>query len=234
MGLNAAALRLLAEKGLTAADIVELAEALEVRADPTAAERMRRYRANKAAKEAKPVTRNVTDERDGTPTPNEYISNPHVSPDGAKAPCPPSLSERVVSAWNDQAKPAGATGANPLNADRRKALSLRVKEHGEDAVFTAIANIAASPFHCGKNDRGWSANIGWLLKSPENFAKALEMGGGRSAAPSIDMDEYRARMARLEAGGFRPDARLADPQAPPRAGKPVALGELLQRQAGSA
>jgi hypothetical protein len=65
-----------------------------------------------------------------------------------------------------------------MDAARRKALAARIKDHGEQAVFDAIANLAASKFHCGENDRGWRANLGWLLTSPGNFLKALEMGAG--------------------------------------------------------
>jgi hypothetical protein len=80
-----------------------------------------------------------------------------------------------VEAWNDGPGKRGATTAKPLNADRRKSLSVRLREHSEAEVFEAIGNLAASDWHCGKNDRGWCVNIGWLLKSPENFQKALEL-----------------------------------------------------------
>lgn len=42
--MNAATLRLLAEKGLSIEDIIEVAESLERKSDPTAAERQSRYR----------------------------------------------------------------------------------------------------------------------------------------------------------------------------------------------
>lgn len=101
---------------------------------------------------------------------NDIYSNP---PGGAKA---PSLAERVVDAWNEGPAAKGATKAKPLDANRRKALCVRMKEHTEIELFEAIGNLAASAWHCGANPNGWTANLGWLLKSPENFQKALEMG----------------------------------------------------------
>lgn len=68
MSLSAAALKIMADKGLTAHDIAEIAAANEKRGDPTAAERMRNMRARK---KARTVTRNVTPEppNDNTLTP---------------------------------------------------------------------------------------------------------------------------------------------------------------------
>ena len=45
--MNAATIRLLVEKGLSGADIAEIAESLEVKKDPTGAERQARYRARR-------------------------------------------------------------------------------------------------------------------------------------------------------------------------------------------
>ena len=116
-------------------------------------------------------------------SPNDIYSNPLPTPSGAKAPSLP-LAEQVVKAWNEGPGAAGAVTAKPLNADRRKALSVRVRENGEPAVFAAIRNLGRSAWHCGGNDRGWRADIGWLLKSPEHFQKALEMEPARAPTPT--------------------------------------------------
>jgi len=133
------------------------------------AERQARYRDKERHKASQSVTSDGSDV--SSPPPNDIYSNP---PPTAKA-VSPTLAERVVEAWNAGPKAKGATGAVALDANRRKMLSVRVREHGEQAIFDAIRNVAASPFHCGTNDRNWKANLGWLLKSPENFLKALEM-----------------------------------------------------------
>jgi hypothetical protein len=184
MSLNAQALRLLAEKGLTASDIAELAEALEVRRDPTAADRMRRYRARKSSVT---VTRNVTAE----PAPNDIYTLTPTEP-GLSNDNPHPLPIRVVEAWNSGPAKSGATVSRTLNAKRKAALRVRVREHGEDAVFEAIRNLSGSKFHCGDNDRGWKANIGWLLTNPENFQKALEMEAPPDAVRSLSVAERAA------------------------------------------
>ena len=190
--MNTETLRLLVAKGLSAEDILEISEAMDCKTRSQNAERQARFRARRKA-EKENVTNNVTS--NGVTPPNDIYSNPPVLPLSAKADCPP-LAERVVSAWNDGPKASGATGATALDANRRKWLVLRVREHGEEAVFTAIRNLAQSPFHCGANDRGWRANIGWLLKSPENFLKALEMGDARAPpAPVNPLIEQAMRYA---------------------------------------
>ncbi|WP_426261512.1 hypothetical protein [Sphingomonas sp. DC1100-1] len=134
--------------------------------------RQARYEERKRQKASESVRSDATSSPEVSP--NDIYSNPLPNPTtGAEAPS--NLAQRVVEAWNEGPGKRGATTAKPLDAGRRKSLSLRLKEHDEAEVFEAISNIAASDFHCGKNDRGWTANIGWLLKSPENFQKALEL-----------------------------------------------------------
>lgn len=80
--MNLETMRLLVAKGLSAADLLEVAETMAVRVDRTAAERQARHRAKvKAESEVVTVTRDVT--RDTvtdpalSPSPNENNSNPH-------------------------------------------------------------------------------------------------------------------------------------------------------------
>jgi hypothetical protein len=147
--------------------IAEMEAAQPVKVDAVA-ERRRAYDRQRKAK-AEGNSGGIPPESADTPL-NDIYSNP---PGGAKA---PSLADRVVEAWNSGPGAKGATKARPLDANRRKALSVRLKEHDENEVFEAIRNLAASDWHCGKNPNGWTANLGWLLKSPENFQKSLEMG----------------------------------------------------------
>jgi hypothetical protein len=182
MSLNAAALRLLAEKGLTAADIVELAEVLEVRRDPTAAARMRRHRAKKAGKgeDTVTVTRNVTPVTADAP-PNDIYSNPPRNPSEPNGSEPP-FAEKVVSEWNAGPGSRGARKAQKLDAARRKQLAARIREHGEDGVLAAIRGTAASPFHCGENDTAaYLASIGdkpWMRGRENEIAPPVRNGTG--------------------------------------------------------
>lgn len=75
--MNSATLRLLKEKGLSLDDILEIADAMERKADPTNAERQARYRANRKEKKER-VTRysnGVTPPIDNTHTPSDIPSD---------------------------------------------------------------------------------------------------------------------------------------------------------------
>jgi len=163
--------------------------------------------------------------------PNDIYSNPPENPDGAKAPSPP-FSEKVVSVWNDGPAARGATKATSLDAGRRKALAMRVRDHSEAAVLEAIGNLAASEFHCGKNDRGWRVNIGWMLKSPENFVKALEMGGGKPGGPPATPIDHAAYLAKLNDKPWLRGNQTETPapsRNPTHGRGPTAVGDLIHR-----
>lgn len=182
MNLTAAALRLMAEKGLTLTDVAEIVAANEIKADPTAAERQRRCRENKKAKVShRDVTRDP---------PNDIYSNP-PNPQSSNDDCPP-LEIRVVDFWNEAAGKSGLTKSRELDASRKRHLLARKREHGEEAVFDAIRRISASSFHCGENDRQWKANLGWVLKSPENFLKCLELPEPPKPVAPVDRAEHLA------------------------------------------
>jgi hypothetical protein len=127
----------------------------------------------------------------------------------------PPLADRVVTAWNLAAARAGLSTARPLDAARKARLATRVKAHGEQAVFDAIANLSTSVFHCGVNNHGWKATLGWLLESPVNFLKALELGqrsGAATAPPAMSAAERAAYLEQLDA---RPWASLRSPCSKP-------------------
>jgi len=138
------------------------------------AERQQRFRDQRKGRKTKGNNqRNDSNAlRDVTP-PNEYISNPPVSPspDGE---APHDFADRFVSVWNEGAK-AGLQEARKLTGQRLTKLKARKRCYTEAELLEAARNLARSPFHCGKNDREWAANIGWLIKSDENVAKALEL-----------------------------------------------------------
>lgn len=172
MTMTAAAIRLLAEKGLSALEIAEVAEAMQP-ARSANAERQARYRERKKVKaEKRYVTRNVT-------PPNDIYSNPPVSP-SPSGEAPHDFAEKLVEVWNEGAK-AGLREARKLTGQRLTMLRTRRKAFSEAELVEAVQNLARSPFHCGKNDREWTAHIGWLLKSDENVAKALELKPAKAA-----------------------------------------------------
>ncbi|WP_162875509.1 hypothetical protein [Sphingomonas crusticola] len=172
------------------------------------AERQRRVRRARRARLDGDASHSiaVTPQDSADTPPDENKSNPPL-PQSSDEDWPPahgavSIEHRVVAAWNGGAAPAGALPSRGLTARRRQSLKARMSEHGEAAVFEAIAHLAASPFHCGANDRGWRASLGWLLTSPENFQKMLELAPPPAALPPRMSATERAAAAERSAALF--------------------------------
>ena len=220
MSLSAAAIRLLANKGLSADDIADVAEANAMQKS-SAAIRQQRYR----DRNKRDVTRDVTQPL------KEETSNPGDNP-SAKADCP-KLDERIVLAWNDGPAKAGATKALPLNASRKRHLAARVRENGEEAVFRAIRNIAGSEWHTGRGSKGWRADIGWILKSPENFQKAMELAPPPLVAKQVVPVEQTIRARQDQARIYRRMGRESEAdeldRETERIRKAAGIGEILHR-----
>jgi len=133
--------------------------------------------------------------------PNENISIPPHPRSSDEDPSP-ALADRLVAAWNDSAAKAGALSCRGLNPRRREGLKARLREHGEAALFEAVRNLAASPFHCGGNARGWRATLGWLLGNAEHFQNLLERTPAEDAQPPPMSAEQRVASIERSAMAF--------------------------------
>lgn len=60
-----------------------------------------------------------------------------------------------------------ATKSYRLTDKRRATIARRIKDSSYERVMRAIKSISQSDFHRGENDRHWSADMEWLLKSYE-------------------------------------------------------------------
>lgn len=78
--------------------------------------------------------------------------------------------QKVMDYWNKNSKLKEIT---VITEKRKGHLNARIKEHGIDAIYKAIDNVANSAFLRGENNRGWIANFDWVFK-PNNFIKVLE------------------------------------------------------------
>lgn len=153
MNLTAAAIRLLAEKGLSAMDIAEIAEAMEPTRTSGAA-RQARYRERQKRNESD-VTRDVTNTPLSRP-PNENISNPPTHTPDNKKPAR-AKGTRLPEGW----KP------NPLSAEI--AATVRTWPDGveakELAKFRDWAASASGPNAVKTNwDAAWR---NWLRKADD-------------------------------------------------------------------
>lgn len=60
-----------------------------------------------------------------------------------------------------------------MSKKRMATVKARVKEHGLEAIFSAIDKTGKSDFMNGQNNKGWRASFDWIMR-PENFVKVLE------------------------------------------------------------
>jgi hypothetical protein len=73
------------------------------------------------------------------------------------------------------AKANGLDAVRRIGGTRLKHLNARLREHGEPALFEAIAKLGMSDWHCGRQDGSvWRADFNWLFGSPRHFEKILE------------------------------------------------------------
>lgn len=173
MNFSAAALRLMADKGLTLLDVAEIVAANDIRADPTANERQKRCRANKKANgHGVTVTRDKgSNDRDilTSKTPPIVISS-EITPPTEILELKP---EHVVEVWNDLAVKHGLASVKKITPERRKKLLTFIRRHTIDDITEAISAIPRSPFLLGQNNRGWQASFDWFLE-PRNLTKLTE------------------------------------------------------------
>jgi hypothetical protein len=220
MGVIATALQHMIAAGVPGEQIVSAVAAMEAATDTRSAgaKRQARYRERNKDSAATALVR-AGDLESAPPLPLSFEADI------------PSLADRTVSAWNAAAARASLSQARALDAGRKAKLAQRARAHGEQAVFDAIDNIAASRFHCGGNARGWKATLGWLLESPGNFLKALELGEGAvRAAPAMSAAQRAAYLAQLDA---RPWAKAVPAAWPGRrgSGPPMPIGALVRQVA---
>lgn len=171
MSVNAAALRIMQDKGLTIADAIEILEALERKTDRTGAERQRRHR-EKVKAERDTVTRDVT--RD-TVSPIEELHTPSGTDLSDEASASSPLRQPISEArdfWNETAAAVGWRQVRDLSPARAKLLGARLRQHGLDGWKAAVNRARASPYLAGADPPSWFT-FPWLIKS-ENFLKTIE------------------------------------------------------------
>lgn len=84
-------------------------------------------------------------------------------------------------------------GKNPeryaLTDKRRRTLKTRLQHFSEGDIVKACANIAASAWHMGENDRGWVADPYWCLSSREKCEEWLNRATQEQTIASINLAE---------------------------------------------
>lgn len=79
----------------------------------------------------------------------------------------------AVNAYNATARKCSLPVCMGLSSKRRHSLKARIREIGIDKWVEAMNQIESIPFLCGKNNRGWTASIDFLLQQ-DSVTKILE------------------------------------------------------------
>jgi hypothetical protein len=138
------------------------------------------------------------------------------TPVDSKNPLPPTKTKlgkldalRAFEAYNAVALQCGLPQASKLTPDRERKIVARLKDFGADGWGRALANIEKSSFLTGSNDRGFRADLDFLLQ-PKSFARVHDggYGNGRHAKISAFKISPRAetefeREARIQAEAER-------------------------------
>lgn len=78
---------------------------------------------------------------------------------------------------------------------RQHKLALRLKHFTFEQIMEALDNLAASPWHRGENDRGWTADPDFLLRADEQIDKWLQkkqpMQEQQSFLPLSDLEIWQ-------------------------------------------
>jgi hypothetical protein len=110
------------------------------------------------------------------PEPGRTTSN-DTKRDESKKESPPSAADPVkeaFDAYNALAERIGLPVARKCEADRRGKIRRRLDEwNGLLGWAEALERLAASPHCCGSNDRGWRADLDFLLE-PRSFTRLME------------------------------------------------------------
>lgn len=166
MSLNAAAVQLLVDKGLSAQDIADVMAAAERKKDNTAAERQARYRAKKKAPASRRNSNAVSPPIDNIHTPREISSDDESL-------SPASDVEQVLDRWRVVAKPLGLPCWDKITPKRQKAVRCRLADHGFEAIVQAIEHVPKSGFLRGERGDWGGANLDFLMR-PDAVPNILE------------------------------------------------------------
>lgn len=81
--------------------------------------------------------------------------------------------QAFFDAWNRMAGKSRAHRADRLTEKRRRAAKARIEEYTELIIRDAIAAVPSKPWLMGINERGWCADIDWILR-PDSIARLRE------------------------------------------------------------
>lgn len=173
MGVIATAVKHMLSSGMTPDDIVAAVADMEdhtPKQRSAGAIRQERYRRNKASPVTLSDVCDAGNEKEIPQTPKEKTT-PLSPPKGGHI--PPHSVEDAVKAYADMASRAGLAVPRAITPARRSKIASRLREHGFDVWLEAVQRVETSEFCRGKNDRGWRADLDFLLQD-KSFMGLIE------------------------------------------------------------
>ena len=119
--------------------------------------------------------------------------------------------KEIVGYWNSK---KNLPKVNAITSTRKRQLNIRLKEEPFNTNWKNIIDkLSLSEFHTGKNERGWRANIDWLLKNDTNYIKILELQIATEQKTEKKgksfQERYNKKIAELQAAGkFKPGMKI--------------------------
>lgn len=144
------------------------------------AERVRAFRERQKQAET-PCNADVTQSNAPEKSREEEIREEKITPLPPKRGPGPAEALKAFEAYNATALRCGLQQAARLTPDRQRKIIARLKDYGLEGWDAALANLERSKFLTGKNDRGWRANLDFILQA-SSFGK-LHDGGYANGDP---------------------------------------------------
>ena len=98
---------------------------------------------------------------------------------------------KAFEAYNATALRCGLQQAGKFTPDRSRKIIARLRDYGVDGWQQALANVERSSFLTGKNDKGWRANLDFLLQ-PSSFGKVHDGTYGNGRHAGFDRSKMKA------------------------------------------
>lgn len=126
----------------------------------------------------------------------EPVIEPSNIPSQARVAKPKGEEQLAFEAYNDVAQELGLSKAQVLTNERRNKIRQRLNECGGLAGWAdALGKIRGSPFLLGDNDRGWKANLDFILQRA-SFTRLME--GSYDRSPARQRTSTASRSSRSE------------------------------------
>ncbi len=124
---------------------------------------------------------NVAETVDATPPDTEADTEAEkIAPKGACAPDDALTPKDILESWNIFAPQYGLPTATRMTKAREGQAKARLREYpANDDWQRAFRTIAQSPWLRGENDRGWRADIDFMLQA-KSFPKLVEGSYGKN------------------------------------------------------